>query len=68
MSSRNLVLTFWLSIVNIVNKMENGIPGVPSCLNMRELHGVAHGLDVAGGGARLRPEQSRHARLQSLAD
>ena len=53
--------------LNILSKREYGIPGVESGFEVRQFEGVAHGLDVAGGGARLRAEQSRHARLQGPA-
>ena len=52
----------------IFSKRAYGIPGVESGFEVRQFEGVAHGLDMAGGGARLRAEQPRHARLQSLAD
>ena len=37
---------------------------IPPSLNVRDLHGVADRLHVAGRGPRLRPEERRHAGAQ----
>ena len=41
---------------------------VPAGLDVRDLHGVADGLHVGRGRARLGPEQGRHARAEKVAD
>ena len=43
-------------------------PEVPPRLDVRDLHGVADGLHVAGRRPRLRPEERRHAGAQQVAD
>ena len=43
-------------------------PVVPPSLDVRDLHGVANGLDVAGRRSGLRPKQGSHSRPQKVAD
>ena len=40
---------------------------VPPRLNVRNLHGITDGLNMAGGRPRLGTEQTRHTRLQQVA-
>lgn len=42
-------------------------PVVPTCLQMRNLHGVANALHVGGGVRALRPKNRRHPASQQVA-
>lgn len=57
-------LRVWIQVDGVVVSLQ---AVVPPRLDVRDLHGVADGLHVAGRRSRLRPEQGRHTRSQEVA-